>query len=427
MAFNPLIERIRTLNKKIRIFCEDQSIYNYKISNMPLGGSIKDSIGPWPEYIVHGIKCRRSEAGFCSPCGYSHDGYSRRKLDNLEIDVENYLYNQLIVLVKNFRKMVSERQFCNVQGDRKVYIAFTALGSFFCDEEMNFKSKLKVLKQVQGLIKKEKTKICFVTEVHVKDVINYEKSGKLNRLSDILTSLNTVVILGFESINDFIRNYLYCKGLTIHDFEYAVHILKKHNIYPAAFVFVGTHTLSQMEIINDFEKSVQYLYNLSVIPVVMVANLKIGTLDHLLFTLSNQKLVEPRTVERVLCTLKRNEKSLFPFPWLIADPVGGPPEPLVHSFNNDKMWTCKDCSYNILAALRYLRKTYDWRNYETILSPEVRECTCQDDYEQQVDLESNVSKPIEVRLERNIKTAEENLHRYFDFLVDFKNKHYEKR
>ena len=91
------------------------------------------------------------------------------------------------------------------------------------------------------------------------------------------------------------------------------------------------------------------------------------------------------------------------------------------------MWTCKDCSYNILAALRYLRKTYDWRNYETILSPEVRECTCQDDYEQQVDLESNVSKPIEVRLERNIKTAEDNLHQYFDFLIDFKNKHYEKR
>jgi len=368
---------------------------------------------------LHGKKCPRSSVGFCSPCGYSHDGYSQKKIKSLGINVGNYTDRQANIILKNFKNMVLDRQFCSLSNDNKIYFVLTTVGSFFSDTEISFKRKLNILKQVHDLKDKDDIDLCFITEVFAEDIISYERNGKLEMLNDVLTSLDSTIVLGFESANDFVRNNLYLKGLTIEKFENAIEIIKERNIHPAAFAFVGTHTLTQKEIVDDFKNTVKYLYNLSVIPVIMVANLKIGTLDHLLFALSTQKVVEPRTVDTVLNILKDNQKCLAPFPWLIADPVGGPPEPLIHAFNNKKMCTCNDCSYNILAALRYVRKTYDWGKYEMILSPEVRKCTCNAKYEHEIDIEENNVLELEERLKRNISIAEENLNNYFNFLTKY--------
>ena len=76
---------------------------------------------------------------------------------------------------------------------------------------------------------------------------------------------------------------------------------------------------------------------------------------------------------------------------------------------------CNDCYYNILAAPRYVRKTYDWGIYEMILSPAVRKCTCNAKYEYEIAIEENNVMALEERLKRNISIAEENLNNYFNF------------
>lgn len=412
-------EKTRKLNVEIRRFAMQNDIYNYRITGEPLGGSIKDSIGPWPEYILHGIKCIRSEKGYCSPCGYSLDGFAPCCLKKNELKIiREKIYQQAMKIIKYFDSMVIHKQFRAFQDEERVYFVLTSVGSFFNDMEVPFELKNKILSKIQKIKEKKRLNIYLFTEVRPEDILEYESQGKLQRIAPVLNSLNTTIVLGLESIDETVRNYAYFKNLTLKTFEEAVKLLKNYSIKVGAFVFAGAHSLTQSETLKDFEKTVSYLYSHKIMPVVMIANIKICTLDHLLFILGKHRLIEPRTTLEIMRILRRKEEKIEPEPWLIADPVGGPPEPVFHPFRNRKMVTCSDCSSVILSGLRYIRKTYKWNNFDILVRPETEECDCADDYKNFLKNEMQFHKiPLQERILMNLEFAEKNLAKYYKYLL----------
>jgi len=322
-------------------------------------------------------------------------------------------------IVKDFDRLVMKKQFRVFQSgkEKRIYFVVTAVGSFFSDNEVPLNIKSEMLSKLQALVKDSNMNVWMFVETRPEDVITYVEQGKIGKICDSLIDLNTTVLFGFESINETIRNLDYLKNLSLETFENAVKLLQNYGIRNGAFVFVGGHSLTQTEIVKDFENTVSYLYSRRIMPVVMVENLKKCTINHLLYLLGQHRLVEPRTSLKILEILRAKQVDLSPEPWLVADPVGGPPEPAIHSFKNDKMRTCNDCAGNILGGLRYIRKTYRWNDFDVLLHPEIDDCNCIEDYRKLIELESNLSSlPLEQRIFSNVKFAEQNLNKYFALL-----------
>jgi len=328
-------------------------------------------------------------------------------------------------IIENFQEYVLKKQY-QVAYKEKIQFVLTTIGSFFNDLELPFEYKRRIINKLLLKIKKLRLakQIFLYIEVRPEDVIEYEYTGKFNKISTELANLNTTLLLGLESIDDFVRNNLYLKNLNKETFERAVKIIREHELSVGAFVFVGAMLLSQNEILNDFKATITYLYSNDIIPVIMIGNVKPCTLYHLLFMYRKYKLVEPRTILRLLTMLKERERELSPVPWLIADPVGGPPEPSVHPFDNDFMVTCKECSYAILTAIRLLRKTYNWDAINHIIVPEVKECICESRYTRLISEEKELERiPLSKRLENTITFIESKIEKYIRCLVNSNSKY----
>jgi hypothetical protein len=99
--------------------------------------------------------------------------------------------------------------------------------------------------------------------------------------------------------------------------------------------------------------------------------------------------------------------------WLVADPVGGPPEPLTHSFK-DMRFTCDSCSQAILKGLRYLRETYDIDGYLDIVQ-KLESCFCKDKYLKYLKEQKSIeSTDILKRIKENIDFAHINKVEYIE-------------
>lgn len=368
----------------------------------PLGGNINESIGPWPEYILHGYSCYRSKRGYCTPCGYSNI----TPVVAEDREVQSSVLNQVDWILSDFDLNVLSKQ-CLKNSEGGCNIVITPIGSFFSNYEINPNTRKKILQKLKVFSEKKKINFNLYIESHSHDVISSFESGELNELNDYLTKLNTTIIMGFESRDNFVRNVLYCKNLDLGDFEKAYKILNDANLRVGAFLFAGCHSMLQGEILEDVEESIIYLNKLNILPVFMIANFKEYTIDHLLFKFKKHVSIEPRTILDLITLISKyyigSDKKI---PWLLADPVGGPPDPEVHPFNSMK-YACAQCSQSILEALRYLRQTYDWGGYFAKIS-KLNNCECVYEYERFINHErAKNKKSLLERAVENVQFAHE--------------------
>lgn len=379
---NDLQSRIVSITRKMRATAYHCGSIQMEEDTIPFGGSIKESIGPFPEFILKGHFCLRSAKGFCTPCFYS-----RLPIHNIcDHQFDNGYSAQVRYIVNHFDEVIIKNQIGRVAyptaDNQCVYgIVCTPTGSYFDASEYPIEVRKKNLKVLINAMNQHKCKIALHIESHAEDVIHYFENPDFEEIS-LLHALNTRVLLGFESVNEFPRNVLYAKRLSLNDFEYAVSVLKEQRFPVGAFVFAGLFAFTDQETISDVSDSLQYLKKKCVSPVLMFANTQKYTIPDVLLENGKYKLLDPWTV----ATIVKKTINLFGCnmasdidPWFIADPKGGPPDPNLHIFNANTSTACPHCANTIYNAIEELRITKDKSKFYAALDS-INHCSCKVKY-----------------------------------------------
>ena len=373
---------------------------------------LDEPLGPWPEFIMHSVSCVRSDVGNCSPCFYSK---VRPVAASPELLYES-LSDQIQHVLANFDELVLARQtreveypsFAGCSGRRPVMMGVATSGSIFSDHEAPPKYRREIFERIVQFGETKRIAFQLLIETHAHDVRRLHEMGELAELAQILESVSVVNEIGFESADDFAREVLYAKGVTRHDFELAVELSRKYGFIPAGFVFIGLHSMTQQEIIDDAAKTFRYLKKLSVIPVLMYPHLQPFTIPHLLFTYGRYSIIDLRTIAAVvdeLLAIFEPDWQAMADPWLMGM-EGGPPEPPFGVFANPQRITCDSCASTLRSALRQLRRDYDYARYLEAIAP-LSTCPCKSRYQEYVQAEQATEGAITLfeRARRNIDFA----------------------
>lgn len=426
-----MIKISKKINKRLRGRYQQEAWQNNSIPCKPFGGSPKESIGPWPEIIYKGTICPRSAQGLCSPCGYSN---VPEIVENKTVANKSVLFQTKFILgfsneliLQNQRRKKPYPNFPRKYSDgTDCMFALATTGSFFSEAELDRNTRIEILDILVNYFNKNKINVQVYIEAHAHDVIEFYEKNYFEEIKEHLQALNAVVVMGFESSDDFARNILYCKQLDKGDFEKAVDIIQKElNLVAGAFVFAGLHSMNDYEVIEDVKNTIIYLKDRKIMPVIMINNLKPYTMNALLYKYERYNLPDPRTILKIVKMLKEFSPDISTAEkWLIADPVGGPPEPEIHSFNNPRKMTCDRCADIIYKAIfgdyrlnepNGLRETYDWEKFEEKLHS-IDDCECKEKYERMLETQRKSQEDLLQRAEANIKFAFEKLEVYCDGL-----------
>lgn len=425
-----LIEMSKEINKKMRNYYR-QTFAGYSIPCKPFGGSSRESIGPWPEIIYKGTICPRSTEGSCSPCGYSN--VPEMVENRIKLNKSILFQTQFIlkffdeIILQNQRRKKPYPDFHRIYSNGEdCMFALTTTGSFFSEAELDKNTRTEILNMMVNYFNDNRINAQVYIEAHAHDVIEFYQKGYFDEIIDHLYTLNTVIIIGLESVDSIARNILYCKQLSKEDFENAINIIQnKLKLVAGAFVFVGHHSMNDYETIEDVRNTLLYLKNKNIMPVIMINNLKPYTMNTLLYKYERYSLPDPRTILEIVKMLKELSPEISKAEkWLTADPVGGPPQPEIHPFNDPRKITCDGCSDIIYKAIfgdynlndpNGLRETYDWKKFEEKLST-INDCECNEKYCEILKKYREYRVDLLERAEANIKFAFEKVEVYCDEL-----------
>ena len=327
-----------------------------EVYNTPYGGIMTESIGAWPEFILRGTFCKRSSKGLCSPCFYSRFPLTSDTREEYHEMIER----QVKHVIENFKALIVDKQYGDYpQASSEVGLVLTPTGSFFDSNEFPVGIRISMERAILNASKELKVTVKLHIESHCEDFLLYNTLDDNNREElELLRRLNTHVVFGFESLNEYARNVLYNKGLDIYDFEGAVKKAKEVGLIPGAFVFAGLFAYNDVQTHNDVLSTVDYLITQNVFPVIMFQNDQPYTITDVLLKNNKISLLEPFTLEWIVADVldRVSQANLY---WLIADPIGGPPEPDCHIFKNPNITSgqCAEEIYNDLVKLRKSRNT----------------------------------------------------------------------
>lgn len=405
---NALPNRITNITKKMRATAYHCGSIQLDEDIVPFGGSIRESIGPFPEFILKGHFCVRSSKGLCTPCFYS-----RLPIHHIcEHQYDSGYRAQVQYVVDHFDELIVKNQIGRVAypttSNENVYgIVCTPTGSYFDSIEYPVEVRKDNLRVLIAAMRQHNCKIVLHIESHAEDVIHYFDNPDFEEIS-LLHTLNARVLLGFESVNDFPRNVLYAKKLSLNDFECAVSKLKENGFPVGAFVFAGLFAFTDQETISDVTDTLEYLKEKHISPVLMFANTQKYTIPDVLLTHGKFKLLDPRSV----ATIVKKTINLFGCemtgnidPWFIADPKGGPPDPNLHIFNAETSTACPRCANVIYTAIEELRITKDKDAFYSALK-NLDHCSCLTKYEGMIQ-------------QQNLFAAEQSLYTRADYLAQY--------
>lgn len=296
---------LRSISKKLRDAYYKEAPIRPNVYLTPFGGPIGDSIGPWPEFILRGLPCQKSKQGCCTPCFYSR----MPQVDCFESEIYKSLVNQVKYVIHNFDSLVVRNQWGPVAWPDSIEdsnrsplaLVVTPTGSFFDEYEFPFHVRKEILSLLAEHSKKIGRPIALHIESHAEHFLkSAENQQNFNETIKLLRDLNSRIIFGFESSNEYVRNVLYNKFLPKNSFEAAVKLAKANNLPVGAFVFVGANPLIDIETISDSISTLDYLRKIKVAPVVMFHNVQQYTIQELLYLYNSHKLPDPRTVLEVV-------------------------------------------------------------------------------------------------------------------------------
>ncbi|MCL2820405.1 MAG: hypothetical protein FWD38_06190 [Oscillospiraceae bacterium] len=373
-------EEISRLSLQLRSAYYESNRESIGVYPTPYGGRMTESIGAWPEFILKGTFCKRSIQGLCSPCFYSRFPLTKANRH----DYLAMLKSQTSYVTNNFDELVVKRQY-GLADDSflTISLVLTPTGSFFDEYEFPIAIRLEMEKALVNFAQVQNTSINLHIETHADDLIEYDYENANGKTEiSYLKVLNTKIIFGLESADEYVRNVLYNKKLTLHDFETAIKKAQLMGLATGAFVFAGLFALNDLQTHDDVVSSVKYLLEQSIFPVIMFQNAQPYTITDVLLKKAKITMLEPFTVAWIVeDVLELVEQSASYY--LIADPIGGPPDPDMHIFKEARL-TCDNCSESIYKELVNLRKSRDVRAF-SISMKKIRQCRCYNNYRKYID------------------------------------------
>lgn len=365
--------RIKKAVKELRTFYYQRHPEEPLAQARAFGGKPTESIGAFVEYNLKTIHCVRSAAGLCTPCFYSK--FPNAIDTNHSEKYQLFLKNQIDYILDNFDECILSKQIgksyyrvadLHFPQNEPISCCITPIGSFFDEKEMPTCIRQYLLKRLINISASYQRDVILYVESHVKDFNKYIVEQATSEELDMLRRLHIRIVFGFESKDNFVRNVLYGKNLSLEEFENAVRRAQKEELGTYAFTFVGLYPMTHFETLSDVKNSFLYLKQLNVIPVVMFANVQEYTLADVLIQSGQYKLISPITVIEVvnlmLSIFGRIRDDGYDA-WLMADPVGGPPEPVLHIFT-DPATNC--CSEKIYSLIKELRIDHEFRGFNNI-------------------------------------------------------------
>lgn len=369
------------LKRRIRDSVKQLRDEYYRIHGMeplehgyPFGGKPTESVGSFAEYNLRSIHCKRSKAGLCTPCFYS------KFPDVIDINEKekpyiSFIKEQIDYIIDNFEDTIENKQKgrayyrtedLTYSSKEPVACCITPVGSFFDENEFPTRARRYLLERLVNISEIIQRDIILYVESHVLDFCDYMEQHVTDTERNLFHKLHVRIIFGFESKNDYVRNVLYGKELELCKFESAVQQAKEAGFGAYAFTFFGLYPMSHKEILADAKESFQYLLDLGVTPVVMFANIQDYTIAGVLANSKKYRLISPITVldvVRLMINIFGRVRDDGYDAWLMADPVGGPPDPAYHIFSDIKT---KCCSDKILSLIRSLRDDHEYAGVDEI-------------------------------------------------------------
>lgn len=351
-------KRITELSKNLRM--QYYSIHEGEncIFNTPHGinGKLTESIGSWPEFIFRGTFCKRTFNGYCSPCFYSQFPVCKKASGKV---YENMIRSQYDSVIDNFEEVVIKRQYGKSE-DGIVKFVLTPTGSYFDEKEFPQKLRIEMLHKIDQVADEYGVKVFLHIECHCKDWNELDKRTNDSKEEILLLrKLNTKLLFGFESANEYVRNVLYNKNLSMSEFISSYNSVLTEKLKAGVFIFAGLFSMNDALTIKDTYASIDFAVKLGVTPVLMFQNIQQQTITDLLYRSKNISLIEPFTVMEIILNLIECVGSSSDLDWLIADPKGGPPVPEFNIFDCAKV-TSKinsDRIYEMVCELRLSRNT----------------------------------------------------------------------
>lgn len=425
--------RIRLITKRLREeYYATGTQEDRVVSKEPSQLNAKQGLGNFPAFYLEGNHCEKSDCGNCTNCFYSQY-YSEEANDEEIKDQCDYVLDHFdeLVLREQYGKNEFPESEKSYSGTKPIFMTFSPTGSFYSDKEFPKGVRVEFLRKLVEKSRELGRDIVLHIEAHAQDVLKQEEYILSSEESELLRQLHAKCILGFESSNEWSRNVLYNKSLSLEKFEKAVGILKKAGIEAGAFVFSGLMTHTDMEAKNDMLQSVRYLKNLDVFPVLMFANCQSWTIPDLLIQTENARLQEPftvlDTVYDAMNILTENGTTNAGY-YLIPEPVDGPPYPEKNIFFNRRHdiaeITNVDCilSHKILSDFRADRNIekfkMSWEGFRTN-NPNYQM------YVQRMEKTEHQKKTLEERLTGVLETVINNFEQYVELRTE-KDKEEEK-
>lgn len=406
--------RIKELTSLLRNSYYKSTNKFYGSYPIPYGGNITESIGAWPEYILKGTFCKRSFNGLCSPCFYSRLPLS----GNQREEYLSMVREQCMHIVNNFKELVIDRQVGKTIIENQQHsgtpcsLVLTPTGSFFDNYEFPIEIRLEMLEGLVHQADKYDVDIVLHIETHCDDFIEYNLTNDdVLREIELLKQLNAKVIFGFESADEYVRNVLYNKKLSLTDFEKAIDKSVSLGLTPGAFVFAGLFAMNDKNTILDVQNTVKYLSLHGVMPVLMFQNVQEYTLTDVLFKNNQIHLLEPFTVLQIVTQFLK-ELQKYEMHWLIADPVGGPPKPEFNIFDC-AVNTCTKCSKKIYELLKELRLNRDIDTF-LIEAQNVKKCSCYPSYLKFLSSQESTFDSLITNTDRLVDKAQSLIYSYID-------------
>ncbi len=382
--------------------------------------------GDYPIFAYPGRMCNQYAAGFCTPCGYSGIPRSER------IPIEDFYcaqVNQTQYIIDHFDEIIAGKQTGyldkhNVHKrfpDGPVYkLQLAGESSFFRDAEIPRENRMKILQLFDRFAVDNRINLHIMLETRPEHMLAVSGSGELGEYRDLgfIKNFTLVVNMGFEAYDEVSRNVLFNKNMALADLEESIRVAKDFDLDPSLFVFIGPHSMSEMEVVEDTRKTLAYMQRLDVPPSLMSPNLQPYTINHLLYVHGRYNLVDPRTIVKIveLCRdlrLNRIHPSLD-VDWFIGG-LEAEPAPWLTVFNNQKRISCDVCNETIYNALYRLKKDYGIERFFDSIKP-IHDCACRATYEKHYD--AGLSMPLLDRIEENLRFAEEMADEYIGFMRD---------
>lgn len=323
--------------------------------------------GPYPVIAYRSRSCRHSIKGLCTPCAYSSRLVESHFDEN---ELERFLDRQTDWILKEFPSLFPSKSsaggfadWARPNGRRQLYvIELSGPGSFFHDSEIPPALRRRILQRFAEFREQQEIDLCVMLECRPEDLLAAGDSGELEGLRDLFESLKVVVNMGLEDQDEFLRNTVYAKDLTLFNFERATRMAKQYRLDPGAFIFSGAFILTPAEALNAVKNTLKYCQAQGLFANVMLPNIQLYTVPAVLFEFERYALPEPFFLLDIADLLlsyrpKRGTKDTL-FHWFVGGLVAKP-RPLATILSNPKKHTSNETTKRIYEAVHQLMETQD--------------------------------------------------------------------